>query len=245
MPELFDSWVIESALSNPHVSLKGKKTVRDAVKIDVSKVADLDPRSMGYRILTPRRTPNGFGQETLLEGALRGYAALGGKGSKVIDDAFDFKQKQVSIAMIGNILKAPRRKCADWTVASGLGASAGAAAVYGASGGVYFWNKPTSGELGLYGSVSLGMMTNIGASATWQVSYLFGPAPALLAGESIIVGVELGGQVFTGGGYLIFSYSWPTELIGISFALGVGASALPANITVQYSKTWIKPAIAV
>lgn len=104
------------------------------------------------------------------------------------------------------------------------------------AGGIYFWNKPLGGEIGLWGSIGGGLITNIGASAVAQVYYLFGPAPALLAGESWL-GVDIGGKILTGGGYLVFADSLPPKLIGVSFAFGVGVSILPVDIQIQGSHT--------
>ncbi|MBL8308927.1 MAG: hypothetical protein JNL19_00750 [Burkholderiales bacterium] len=215
----------------------------DNVRIDLSAVADIDPEQIGRRAgIAPRRPP-AMGSETVLEGALRAYAATGATGAGIVRDALAFSESPTtSVAFVGSIRRAPVRPHRDWTIAVGPSVSAAAGAGAGFSGGLYFWNKTPSGEIGFFGSASFVAMTNIGASVVGQGTYYFGSAPDCLAGTSLVVGIDVGppGRIITGGGYLVFSPN-PVQLIGISFALGVGVSALPVNLNVQLSRTWIRP----
>ncbi len=213
----------------------------DRVLIDLSAVADIDPLQIGRpATLLPYRRPT-FGSETALEAALGAYCAMGMTGAPIIRECLRFSHNPgVPLTFVGSIRKAPVRPHRDWTVALGPSVSAAAGAVAAASGGLYFWNKSPTGEIGLFGSLSVGSVTNVGVSLVGQGTYYFGSAPDCLAGTSLVVGVDVGGKVITGGAYLVFSTS-PAALIGISFALGVGASMLPVDFTVQLSKTWITP----
>ena len=215
----------------------------DRVLINLSAVADIDPLKIGRpATLPPYRHPT-FGSETALETVLGAYCATGMTGAPIIRECLNFSHNPgVPLTFIGSIRKAPVRPHRDWTIALGPSISAAAGGGGAASGGLYFWNKPPTGEIGLFGSLSVVSVTNVGVSLVGQGTYYFGSAPDCLAGMSLVVGVDVGvpGKVITGGAYLVFSTS-PAALIGISFALGVGASMLPVDFTVQLSKTWIKP----
>ena len=213
----------------------------DRVLIDLSAVTDIDPFQIGRpATLLPYRRPT-FGSETALEAALGAYCAMGMTGAPIIRECLGFSHNPgVPLTFVGSIRKAPVRPHRDWTIALGPSVSAAAGGGGAASGGLYFWNKPPTGEIGLFGSLSVVSVTNVGVSLVGQGTYYFGSAPDCLAGTSLVVGVDVGGKVITGGAYLVFSTS-PAALIGISFALGVGASMLPVDFTVQLSKTWIKP----
>ncbi len=112
--------------------------------------------------------------------------------------------------------------------------------MFNVSGGVYFWNKPSGGEIGLFGAGGVGITTNIGISLVMQVCYLFGPAPALLVGDWLTVAVDVAPMPgATVAGMAIFSMV--PEFIGLGFAGGIGLSALPVSLTVEASTTAIHP----
>jgi hypothetical protein len=208
------------------------------VRIDVTKVAGIDPRAIGTKTRIPRQRTNLPGEQSMIEAGIKAYAATHGTGSGVLLDALDFKSKpSLTVTTVGSIAKAPTRPCTDFTIAAGPSISEGAGVSIDFAGGLYFWNKPLGGEVGLWGSIGVGAITNVGASLVAQIYYLFGPAPALLAGESWLVGVDIGGKLVTGGGYLVFADSWPPQWIGVSFAIGVGVSILPYDIQIQGSHT--------
>lgn len=211
------------------------------LNIDVSQVSGIDPLTIGKRFRMPVRRSSLPGEETLLKAGLTAFAAVNSTSGGVVKDALAFAgNPKFTLNVTGAIAAAPKRSCPDFTLCLGPNASAGAVVAFGAGGGVYFSNKSPSGEIGLYGGYSVGMITNIGVSLVGQVTFLFGPPATVLAGESLIVGVDVGGKLVSGGGYLIFSIS-PLNWIGVSWAIGVGASCLPLNLSVQVSKTWIKP----
>jgi hypothetical protein len=158
-----------------------------------------------------------------------------------------------SFSVLGSIPGLSIASSPHFTVTFGMGASAGAAFTAGAAAGIYYWNKAPYGQLGLYGSISAGIATNAGASFGDYVTYLFGPAASVLAGDSIALSVDVGIGAFTVTGQLILSAppvtlwppsiggGWTPQIIGIGFGLSVGISVLPVDISVMPGRTWIKP----
>ena len=135
-------------------------------------------------------------------------------------------------------------------------ASGGAVITAGLGAGVYVWIKRPRPELGLYGSLSVGAMTNIGFGAGGCVPLMFGPAPSVLAGNCIALEVDIGIDIATVSGLIylsaptvtsawppVVSPGWTPQIIGIDFQLTAGMSVLPANYAVSASRTWIRPVI--
>lgn len=211
-------------------------------RIDLTAVADIDPIKIGRPARILPYQPPILGSQTAIETALRAYCAAGFTGAPILQECLDFAHDpRIRLTFVGSIKKAPVRPHRDWTIAGGPSVSGVVGAGAGAHGGLYFWNKVPSGEIGWFGGISFVAATNIGVSLVAQVTYYFGSAPSCLAGTSLVIGVDIGGKILTGGGYLVISASPPPRLTGISFALGVGASILPVDLTVQVSKTWITP----
>lgn len=158
-----------------------------------------------------------------------------------------------SLSILGAIPGLSMASSPHFTLTMGMGASAGSGYTAGAGAGIYYWNKAPYGQLGLYGSISAGIATNAGVSFGDYVTYLFGPAASVLAGDSIAVSVDVGIDVFTVTGQLILSAppvtlwppsiggGWTPQIIGIGFGLSFGISALPVDISVMPGRTWIKP----
>lgn len=206
------------------------------VTIDVTRIRNLDPRQ-GRRVHPPHLAWNPPPVQAALEASLRGLAS----GSGRVQDALSFKSNpSLRVSTVGSIAAAPTRHSSDWTITLGPSLTAAPVAVFNVSGGVYFWNKPAGGEIGLFGAGGLGITTNIGVSLVMQVCYLFGPAPALLAGDWLTVAVDVGpvpGVTFSG----MAIFSMVPEFIGLGFAAGTGLSALPVSLTVEASTTVIAP----
>jgi hypothetical protein len=141
----------------------------------------------------------------------------------------------------------------DFTIAVGFVGSAGAGLSAGAGGGIYFWNKSPSGEVGLFGSISVGIITNAGVSAGDSFAFLFDKAPTVLRGDIITLEVDVEIPPVTVGGQLFLTAppvslwppaltgAWTPEIVGVGFQVTVGVSALPINIAVTPSRTWIRP----
>jgi hypothetical protein len=161
-----------------------------------------------------------------------------------------------SISLLGAIPGVRiRSPSPDFTVAVGVTGSAGAGVQVGGGAGIYFWNKRPSGEIGVYGSFSVGMITNAGLSIGDQIALMFGSASSVLAGDSISLGVDIDIGFGSIGGQLILSAppvsagwpptiglsGWTPEVIGIGLTLTVGISALPVSYSVMPGRTWIKP----
>lgn len=204
----------------------------------------------------PNYKSNGFGEETAIRGALRGAAAVSSRGS-LLNSLLDIATPPVaSMSIAGSVPGARiRSPIPDFTVTEGAGVSVGAIAAYGAGGGVYYWNKHPDGEIGLFGSLSVGLVTNIGTSAGIQFSLLFGAAPSVLAGDCVTVAVDVGIDVLTVTGFLVLAAppggvwppsatmlaGWTPDIIGVGYGVSVGFSVLPVDISVMPSRTWTRP----
>lgn len=151
----------------------------------------------------PARRANLPGEESLIRAALTSAnAPKRAFHSSLLQAAADPPAALiVSGSVPGALIRAPR----EWTVAEGV--TAGIAAGTGASvgGGLYFWMHPPHSEIGLFGSLSLGLVANLGVGAGVVIMILFGSAPALLGGDTVSVGVDVGMEFLTLSGFMILS----------------------------------------
>lgn len=209
---------------------------------------------------TPYRRPRyrspGVGEQSLVRGAVSAAALVSDTGKVMADTLAMENAGAGAVNLTGAIPGATIAKPhPDITYAFGGTVSAGAVATVGASGGVYFWAKFPGIEIGTYAAVAAGVASNVGYSGGGELTIYFGSAPAMLAGDSIAVAVDisLGGPV-TISGQLILSAppsgivppitippGWRPTVIGIAFALTVGWSALPVSISVMPTRTAIRP----
>jgi len=214
--------------------------------------------SGGTKISVPPYKPNHFGEETILRGALNGAGGMTAHGS-LLRSLLGVATPPVGTMTVAGPIPGCRIRSPipDFTVTDAVGASAGALAAFGTSGGVYFWNKSPGGEVGLFGSLSAGMVSNVGASVGVQICLLFGKAPDVLKGDSITVSVDIGIDIATVTGCVIISAppigvwppptswasfsGWVPEIIGIGIGASVGFSVLPMDISVMPSRTWTRP----
>lgn len=199
---------------------------------------------------------NVLGEETILRGAIDGLGAVSNTGRRLSSEKALLAAPSPVMTIAGSIPKARiRSPFPDFTIADGVAASAGSVAAVGLGGGIYFWNKKPDGEVGLYGSISAGVISNLGASVGVQLALMFGKAPDVLGGDSIAISVDIGIDIATVTGSLIVNAppggvwplsptmfaGWVPEVIGISFGLSVGVSALPVDYSVMPGRTWLKP----
>lgn len=199
----------------------------------------------------PVRKPPGAVEETLIKTSLQGIATalLPGHAPRITSLLGLLTPPLAAIKIFGTVpgMKI-RSPSPDFTIAVGHVAWVSA----GSGGGVYFWNKRPSGEVGLFGSISLGNMANImGAVAGDSFVFLFDKAPVVLAGDIIalevimeIPPVTVGGQMFITAPPVslwppALTGTWTPEIIGVGFQVAIGISALPVNITVTPSRAWI------
>jgi len=152
--------------------------------------------------------------------------------SGVIKDFVDFKSKpHLRVKTVGTMKLASVKPSTTFTIAFGPSASAGAALTLGLAGGVYGANVPGGGEIGFFGTFNIGVVTNFSVSVVNQGMILFGLPAVVLAGVTIAVGVNVGGKVVTGGGFLVFLDTAPAwTLVGFGFQLGAGANYFPVRI---------------
>ncbi len=153
----------------------------------------------------PGRTPPEFGEETIVKTAIASLAASGNRKAKIMSDALDAAASGMPIVFTGTMPGVARIPTVEWTIADSLSITVAAGAAMSLGNGVYFWNKSVGFEVGFFGSVGLGVVTNISASVGDQLAILFGPAPRVLAGDSITVSVDMTCGSATVTGFLIFS----------------------------------------
>jgi len=202
------------------------------------------------KITIPRQKPPGPIEESLIRTGVEGLAL----GSTRIRSLLDLLEPPPFSSRIrGLVGRLPIRRSPDFTIAVGLVASAGIGVGAGVGAGIYFWNKSPRGELGLFGSFSIGMITNAGVGGGDSFAYMFDSAPAALAGDAITleVSVEIGplsvaGQLFMSAPPVTLwppslTGPWVPEVIGVGFTLTAGISFLPVHIAVMPTRTWIRP----
>lgn len=205
---------------------------------------------------TPNRyKPPGFGEETMVRAAIGAASTVSNVG-KVAADILSMENARPGSVRVAGLIPGVRIRTPspDITVAYGLTAGAAAGLAIGAGAGLYLWAKFPGAEIGLYNSISGGYATNIGVGAGGNLCVLFGPAPAVLAGDCITLSVDIGIDVITVSGQLILNAppvslgmppritgAWHPEVIGIGMALTAGISVLPANISVMPGRTWTRP----
>jgi hypothetical protein len=223
------------------------------ISINFRNFWGLDPNKF-ERAQSPGRSGGSF-QDSVLRGAIGTLAGTARRGPLLRSALSMITPPFGSISLSGIIPGvAIRSPWPDHTLTAGITAAGGAGVNFGGGAGFYFWNKRPGGEVGFYGGLSMGMITNIGASIGDQLCILFGPAGTVLAGDSITVAVDIDIVVAGVSGMLILSappvaLGWPPtltgpwrpEVIGIGMALSVGISALPVDISVMPGRTWIKP----
>lgn len=226
------------------------------VSVNFGRMTDADIAAnigRSVRITKGRPSAKGFGQQTLIRGAIDALATISPSRAGLLPSLAAMASRTPSINYIAGPALSVLRG-GEFTVAEGVVASGGAGITAGLGAGVYAWMKRPGAELGLYGSISVGAMTNIGFGAGACVSLMFGPAPAVLGGESIALEVDIGIDVMTVSGLLYLSAPtvtsvWPPtigpgyspQVIGIGFQVTAGMSVLPANYAVSASRTWLRP----
>lgn len=210
------------------------------------------PRSVKVKV--PKRSAPGMVEETLIKSGLEGVAMVSSRRAPTISSLLSLMSPPPAVMRIlGAVGSLPIRRTRDFTITAGFTASAAAVVSVGAGAGVYFWNKTPSGEVGLYGSLSVGLISNIGAGAGDAFAYLFDKAPIVLAGDIIALEVDVEIGPVTVGGQLFMTAPpvsiwppavtgpWVPEIVGVGFTVTAGVSALPVNISVTPSRTWILP----
>ncbi|MBV5296692.1 MAG: hypothetical protein ACOYNF_17810 [Rhodoferax sp.] len=200
--------------------------------------------------MPPKGSPGAFEQQALRTAisAASGFSRVARRLSMLM------APPSAMARVIGSVGSLPiRSPSPDFTVTVGLTASAGAAVSVGGGAGIYYWNRLPSGELGLYGSVSVGMISNIGFGVGDAIAFLFGSAPSTLAGDIIALEIDVGIDIFTVGGQVFITAppvtfvplrigpGWSPEIVGFGLTLTAGMSVLPVNYAITPSRTWIRP----
>jgi len=206
-------------------------------------------------------TSGGAAQDAVLRAAIGALAGTAKRGP-MLRGAQDMITPPFGTITLGGLIPGItiRSPLPDFTIAVGVAGGFGAVLNFSGGGGVYLSNKAPRGEVGLYGSLSLGLVANMGVSIGDQFCVMFGKPEDVLAGDSITISVDIGIDIFTMTGMLILNAppvsvglpgtrSWPPsitgpwkpEVIGIGIAMSAGISAMPFDISVMPGRTWIKP----
>lgn len=220
------------------------------VRINFNGFTGLDV-TRGTKVPVARPRPMGTIESAAARASI--HAASTVSGSRILSDLLSLVTPPMGTITLGGTIPGIRIRSPypDFTVAWGYSGTAGIIIAATAGGGMYFWNKRPDGEIGLYGSVGAGIISNMAAGVAAQVVFMFGPAPAVLAGDSITLSVDIdigGGSV---GGMIVLAAppggvwppnpallrTWIPEITGVGLTLGVGVSALPVTLSVMPSRT--------
>lgn len=213
--------------------------------------------SRAQRVPVRGRSAPSLGSETLLTGAIRAASAVAPSRTGALPSLVSLLSPPFpTLPQVMSPMLTVLRTGTDYTIAEGAVASTGIVMTAGLGAGEYVWVKRPRPEIGLYGSLSLGAMSNVGFGAGACVSFMFGPAPSVLAGDCIALEVDVGVGPATVSGLIYLSAptvtsvwppviapGWTSQIIGFGFQLTVGMSALPANYAISGSRTWLRPVI--
>jgi hypothetical protein len=214
------------------------------IRIDLSRVADMDPLAMGQRVTRPPRISVPPSLLGTLKGGLRQYSATPTRpGAAMLGDMLNPRSRKPKINFLGAIKKAAFPPSNDVTIGIGPGFSTASLISVGAGLGVYGWYKaPGLGaEIGFYGTWDVGLASNLSFAVQLSVTYMWCDAPTYFFGDCIVVGVDLSvGGTGAYSGYLIFTNParGPLYFVGLTFAAGAGFSVAPVDITVQFTRTY-------
>lgn len=207
------------------------------IRIHLSEIADLDPNDKTLKtkkIIMPKPQRQLPGEESLLEAGLDLYSKLDQPHSQYIGSCLDFKRDPSStVKTVGTMKHIKTPASAGSSIATGIAPSAGAGALLGISAGVFF--STGSPQIGLYGSIDVGVLIGVSAQVMWQFTCYTRPASLVYNGPPVFligVNVSVPGTIIVGGGFIAcFDRSpAPLELIGVGFQLGIGKGLLPVEI---------------
>ncbi|GGC32652.1 hypothetical protein GCM10011371_20090 [Novosphingobium marinum] len=229
--------------------------------------------STARKITIPQRKPPSMGEETVLGGAITALSAAGNQKGRIAQQARDRIGAGANLELLGRIPGALMPSVRDYTFTEGLTGGGGAGVAYSLGGGIYMWRKHPGFDIGLYGSISIGLVTNIGGSGGVQIGYLFGPAPSVLAGDSIAISVTVDAGIVSIGGSLLLTAPpggltptpttggisgrvgsmlsalaaagrYTPQVVGVAYTISAGISVLPIDISVMPGRTWTRSIVS-
>lgn len=231
--------------------------------LDLTRVSHLDLRSRSRPLRMPGYAPPPLGQETALRSGLTAFAKTGAPNSGLAKDILSLqdRSKRLSVGVIGSIagttlpgaFTAPAGSSIagtaaasgwDLTIGWGWGVSVSAFVITSQLGaGVYLWLP--RGQIGLYGGGGFGpTLFATGFSGNVALTVLFGPAPTMLGGFSLLTGFDLGGAPTGGitfGFALVWSLKWELEGFCVNLGAGMSANWLAFDVYFEVNATVVKP----
>jgi hypothetical protein len=124
--------------------------------------------------------------------------------------------------------------CDRFQVTVGIGPAITGAGVAGGSFGAGIMFVPGN-RVGFYGSIGAVLGAIVSISGTMQVTVVKG-GPERFGGTAIAVTIG-GGKGVVGSASALLSTDTPSQFIGVSFAMGVGAGLTPIEAYAQYQYT--------
>ena len=210
------------------------------IRIHLDGIKDLDPADpelVKRSTIVPKPQPMNALEREILESAMRLYGRTDRPGAPFVASCLDFKDTGAKVTTVGPMAHVATGSGPGATVATGPSVSAGAGLLFGLSGGVFLANIAPA--IGLYGSVDVGIVTNITAGALWQfTAFTRGPAVVFEGPPTLVIGVNIstGGPGIgpTGSGYVVVQTpkKGGPVMIGAGFGFGLGAGVLPVDIFV-------------
>ena len=124
------------------------------VSVNFGRLTDADIAAnigRSVRVIKGRRSTPGFGQETLIRGAIEALSTISPARAGLLPSLATMASRSSTINYIAGPALSVLRG-GDFTIAEGIVASGGVGLTSGLGAGVYAWMKRPGTELGLYGS---------------------------------------------------------------------------------------------
>lgn len=119
------------------------------------------------------------------------------------------------------------------TVGLGPAVSGGTIAKVSGAHGIYF---SSTGDIGMYGSMSVGVGVVAGFAITTQFTVVLGP-PSKFLGDCLAISFNLG-ELVSFGGALLMDIAPPHRIFGAMIEVGVGFGLIPLEVTIDCQRSW-------
>lgn len=215
----------------------------DRLTLNLQRIERLDVVRLRRRTRAPAKRPLGSIERPVVSTAIDAAARLSNT-ARLLQEVKELAETahRVSVTFVGGrgpMIRPPTR---SRYFTMGIGAASSAFAFVGVSVGygLYGSNLP---EFGLYSSRGGGIWSNVGVAGDLVATYVFGP-PSKFGGISwgISVAADIPGAGFGISAQVLFGTTGPPfELLGFSYAIGAGVTALPVTVSLTASNTQLLP----